>query len=74
MRSHPIVRTGLLALVLFAAPLLQPRPVPAASAGPGVTVTTFATDPGSKGVVIARLVRALKSWSADGGVLGSKVG
>jgi len=43
MRSHPIVRTGLLALVLFAAPLLQPRPVPAASAGPGVTVTTFAT-------------------------------
>ena len=43
MRSHPIVRTGLLALVLFAAPLLQPRPAPAGSAGPGVTVTTFAT-------------------------------
>ena len=43
MRSRRIVTTGLLALVLFAAPLLRPRLAPAACAGPTVRVTTFAT-------------------------------
>jgi len=43
MRSRRIVTTALLVLMLWTAPLLAPHPAPAVSAGPGVTVTTFAT-------------------------------
>ena len=41
MRSRRIVTTG--PLVLFATPLLRPRPSPAVCAGPAARVTTFAT-------------------------------